>query len=143
MAWWIWLVLGFLLLLVEVLTPGGFYIVFFGLAAIVVALASAAGLEGPLWVQGLLFAILSVAGLALFRKPLMKKLHRGQAGKEVDSLVGETAIAMGDIAADGIGQAELRGSAWNARNVGAAPVLRGQRCTVERVEGLMLWVRAQ
>lgn len=141
MAWWIWLVLGFILLLVEVLTPGGFYIFFFGVAAVAVALVAAAGLEGPLWIQGLLFAVLSVAGLALLRKPLMKKLHREIAGRDVDTFVGETCVAMGEIPIDGIGQAELRGSAWSARNMGPAPLTRGQRCRVERVDGLMLLVR--
>ena len=31
MAWWIWAFLGLILLGVEITTPGGFYILFFGL----------------------------------------------------------------------------------------------------------------
>ena len=30
MEWWIWVVLGLALLLGEILTPGGFYLLFFG-----------------------------------------------------------------------------------------------------------------
>ena len=34
MLWWYWLLLGLLLLGAEMMTPGGFYILFFGLAEI-------------------------------------------------------------------------------------------------------------
>jgi regulator of protease activity HflC (stomatin/prohibitin superfamily) len=35
MGWWIWIVLGLVLLLGELVTPGGFYILFFGVGAII------------------------------------------------------------------------------------------------------------
>jgi membrane protein implicated in regulation of membrane protease activity len=40
-----------------------------------------------------------------------------------------------------IGKAELRGSTWNARNVGETPITEDQRCRVESVDGLTLSVR--
>ena len=142
MLWWVWILLGFLLLLAELLTPGGLYLLFFGVAAIAVGLLAGLDLIGPPWIQWLMFSILSVAALSLFRRPLLKRLRPATMAQEVDSLVGETAIALEDMAADAIGKAELRGSAWNARNVGGISLTRGQRCTVERVDGLMLCVRA-
>jgi inner membrane protein len=42
-----------------------------------------------------------------------------------------------------VGKAEMRGTAWNTRNIGDQPLARGQRCRVERVEGLMIFVRAE
>ena len=142
MLWWVWILLGFLLLLAELLTPGGLYLLFFGVAAIVVGLLSGLNLTGPPWMQWLLFSILSVVALSLFRRLLLKRLRPASLGGEVDSLVGETAIALEDMAVDAIGKAGLHGSAWSARNVGGNLVTRGQRCTVERVDGLMLCVRA-
>ena len=142
MLWWVWILLGFLLLLAELLTPGGLYLLFFGVAAIVVGLLSGLNLTGPPWMQWLMFSILSVVALSLFRRPLLKRLRPASLGGEVDSLVGETAIALEDMAVDAIGKAELHGSAWSARNVGGNLLARGQRCTVERVDGLMLCVRA-
>jgi inner membrane protein len=141
MPWWIWILLGFFLLLVELLTPGGLYLLFFGVAAVLVGLLGGVQLSGPPWMQWLLFSILSIAALALLRRRLLGKLRPAQQSREVDSLVGETALSLEDIAVDGIGKAELRGTAWNARNVGTSTLTRGQRCKVERVEGLMLWVR--
>jgi membrane protein implicated in regulation of membrane protease activity len=141
LSWWLWLLLGFVLLLLELMTPGGFYIFFFGAGAIAVGLLAAAGLAGEPAFQWLLFAAISIAALLLFRKPLQKKLS-ALPGREVDGLVGETAVAINDIGVQQIGKAELRGSAWNALNSGDSLITAGQRCRVERVEGLMLYVRA-
>ena len=60
----------------------------------------------------------------------------------VDTLIGERALAIDDMPVAGFGKAEMRGSTWSARNVGETPLVRGQRCVVERVEGLLLHVRA-
>ncbi len=142
MLWWVWILLGFLLLLAELLTPGGLYLLFFGVAAIVVGLLGGLNLIGPPWMQWLMFSILSVVALSLFRRPLLKRLRPATLGVEVDSLVGQTAIVLEDMPVDAVGRAELRGSAWSARNVGGNSLTRGQRCTVERVDGLMLCVKA-
>ena len=34
MSWWLWLVLGLGLTALELLSPGGFYLIFFGLSLI-------------------------------------------------------------------------------------------------------------
>jgi membrane protein implicated in regulation of membrane protease activity len=141
MFWWLWVLLGFFLLLTELLTPGGLYLLFFGASAIVVGLLGGMELSGPDWMQWLLFSILSIVALALFRRPLLRKLRLATQSKEVDSLVGETAAVLEDIPVEGVGKAELRGTSWSARNVGTSALVRGQLCTVEKVDGLHLWVR--
>jgi membrane protein implicated in regulation of membrane protease activity len=142
MLWWVWILLGFLLLFAELVTPGGLYLLFFGVAAIIVGLCAGLNLIGPPWMQWLMFSILSVVALSLFRRPLLKRLRPETPANGVDSLVGETAIALEDMATGSIGKAELRGSAWSAQNVGGNSLTRGQRCTVEKVDGLTLYVRA-
>jgi inner membrane protein len=142
MEWWIWILLGLLLLLAELLTPGGFYIIFFGIGAVVVGVLAGFNAAGPLWFQFILFSILSVLTLWLFREKLLQ-LTQGERRENVDSLVGETAVATEEIHFNDVGKAELRGTSWNARNVGDKPLTRGQRCIVERVEGLTIFVRAE
>src|SRR3970040_1113492 len=53
MAWWIWVLGGLVLLLAEVLTPGGFFIVFFGAGAILVGVLKGLGWNGPAWAEWL------------------------------------------------------------------------------------------
>ena len=48
-----------------------------------------------------------------------------------------------DVAPGGVGKAEMRGASWTARTSGAVALARGQRCLVERVEGLTLWLKAE
>jgi inner membrane protein len=144
MAWWIWVLLGFALLAAEMLTPGGFYLLFFGCGALAVGLLAALGWSGPLWFQGVLFSVLSVVSVLLFRRRLVQKMGATDKGKEeVDSLVGQTAFAVDRIQANAFGKAELRGSGWNARNVGDEAVQAKQRCRVEKVDGLTLWIRGE
>jgi len=37
----------------------------------------------------------------------------------------------------------LRGTAWNARNSSDRILVRGERCKVQRVDGLSLWVNKE
>ncbi len=142
MSWWMWFLLGLALLLAEFATPGAFYLFFFGLGAVGVGLLGALGYEPPLTVELLLFLIFSLGLLMLLRKRLRVRFDSKLPEREVDNVVGETAIALEDIAVDAVGKAELRGSVWNARNVGDSPIARSQRCAVMRVDGLTLWIAA-
>jgi len=142
MDWWLWILLGFLLLLAELVTPGGFYILFFGLGAIAVGLLAAFESAGPTWFQFVLFSIISVLSLWFFREKLLE-LTRGPSTDRVDTYIGETAVALEDISVNGIGKTEMRGTPWNTRNLSGRPLTRGERCKVERVEGLTLFVRAE
>jgi inner membrane protein len=143
MLWWYWIVLGLVLAALELATPGGFFVIFFGVSAIVVGLLELAGLATADWVQWLAFSIIAVAALAFFREPLLRWMRSREGPDDVDSLLREVAIALGDIAPGGHGRAELRGSAWNARNVVSTTLLAGQRCRVVSVQGLTLDLRQE
>ena len=44
--WWHWLVLGLVLVVAEMASAGGFYIIFFGIGAIVVGILARSGWPG-------------------------------------------------------------------------------------------------
>jgi len=144
MAWWIWLLLGLGLLAAEMLTPGGFFVLFFGLAALVVGAVVYVGLGGPDWFQWLLFSTLSIVSVLFLRSRVLAWFQSRQGSTVgTETLVGEVATLHDDIAPGTVGKAELRGTSWNVRSRDAAPLRRGQRCRVQRVEGLTLWVTAE
>jgi membrane protein implicated in regulation of membrane protease activity len=124
MNWWFWVV-GF-----------------FGAGALRVGALKLLGWGGPAWAEWLVFTALSVASLALFRRPLMRRFSLGKS-KPVDQLQGERALVTEDVAPGGVGKAEMRGASWTARTSGALVLARGHRCIVERVEGLTLWLKAE
>lgn len=142
MTWWLWVALGVVLGAIELATPGGFFVIFFGVAAVVVGLAQLAGLGLPAWGEWLAFPILAVVALRLFRRPLLERLQ--PAGPDrVDSLVSEVALPVAAIEPGQHGRAELRGTMWAAHNVGAATAGAGQRCRVVAVNGLQLDIRPE
>lgn len=140
-TWWMWLLLGVFLAVVEILTPGTLVVIFFGVGAFAVGLLDLAGVSLGFPVQGLLFVAISVASLLIFRKPLLRRMEATTPAHKVDQLPGETAVAMEDIAPRAFGKVEMHGSAWNVQNIGETLIARTARCRVERVEGLTLYVR--
>ena len=64
-SWWLWIVLGIVLLAGEILTPGGFYIFFFGASAICVGLLKLLGFTQGFVFEGLLTRTVADAALGL------------------------------------------------------------------------------
>ena len=139
--WWHWLVLGLLLMVGELATPGGFYILFFGIGAILTGFVAVAGLDSaPL--QVLTFIVTSVAGLLLFRTRLLRVLQADPQAPPIDTLVGEVGVAADPMPAGAFGRVDLRGAAWSARNTSEMELAAGARIRVVGVDGLMLLVGA-
>jgi membrane protein implicated in regulation of membrane protease activity len=140
MAWWVWVLVGIVLLVLEMATPGGLFALFFGVGAVLTGGLAALGF-GPV-VQWISFTVVSLLLVGTLRKTLQQRLARSPGGR-VDDLVGEEAVLLEDLGAGGTGRAELRGTPWSARVTSGIPLKAGQRCKVERIEGLTLWLRAE
>ncbi|HXC50692.1 MAG TPA: NfeD family protein [Candidatus Limnocylindrales bacterium] len=141
MDWWIWIMIGFAFLAAETVTPGGFFAFFFGVSAILVGILDAIGISGPAWGQWLLFSLLSVA-MVLFVRPTIASRFAGSAGGNtpLPELVGNVAVLLEDLEPGAVAKAELRGTSWSVRSRHGERIARGTRTTVERVEGLTLWI---
>ncbi|HET9963058.1 MAG TPA: NfeD family protein [Nitrospiraceae bacterium] len=144
MTWWLWLFLGLILLGAEIMTPGGFYMLFFGLAALLVGALAGFDLVVAEWIQWLLFSAFSIVSLAVFRNPLRRWMNQdGVGATAVDTMVGELALVLEDLAPGALGKAEFRGTTWNVRNTGATTLTKGQRSRVDHVDGLTLSIKAE
>lgn len=144
MTWWLWAFLGLFLLGSEIVTPGGFYMLFFGIGALVVGALVGLGMIHSEWMSWLLFSVFSVASLVILRPPLRRLMTAERDDvSPVDTMGGETAIVLDDLPPGATGKAECRGSTWNAHNAGDKPLLKGQRSRVERVDGITLWIKPE
>jgi membrane protein implicated in regulation of membrane protease activity len=139
MEWWMWLAAGLVLVVAELATPGGFVIIFFGIAALLVGVLGLLGVVTSATIQFLLFSLLSVGSLALLRKRLQSRL-RTPAASNVDSLIGDLAIPQERLSPGVVGRVEVRGSSWSARNTSSVTIDVGQRARVAGVDGLTLAV---
>jgi membrane protein implicated in regulation of membrane protease activity len=143
MLWWHWLLLGLVLTALELAAAGGFYIIFFGVAAMIVSGLVLLDIGGPLWFQLLLFSALAVASLLFFRNPLMRRLKLSAGADNLDTLATETGSVIDAMAPGANGRVELRGTSWSARNIGTTSLSTGARCIVVREERLTLLVKAE
>src|ERR1700716_1554886 len=107
MAWWVWVLAAFLLLIIEFHATTA-HIGFFAIGAFLVAIIVGAGIPMPLWGQLLTFSISSVILLIFVRPVVVRKLGLSVT-KDVDSMLGEQAVVLDDIAAGGEGRAGMRG----------------------------------
>ena len=141
MTWWAWALVGLGLCAGEMLTPGGFYFLFFGVGALVTAGLVWLGIGGPPWLEWLVFTLVSVACLVPLRGRFVRWASAGDP-RVVDSLVGEEALLLDDVGPGDVGKGELRGTTWNVRTTTTRTLRRGERVRVSRVDGLTLWVEA-
>jgi membrane protein implicated in regulation of membrane protease activity len=137
MEWWLWLAGGMALVIAELVTPSGFFIIFFGIGALAVGLLAAAELITTPWLQWFLFTTLSVAALLIFRGRLQAKVLIPPT-TQVDSLIGVRAIVQERLLPGVVGKVEVRGSIWSARNTSNVALDPGQRARVAAVDGLTL-----
>ncbi|MGH8217443.1 MAG: NfeD family protein [Steroidobacteraceae bacterium] len=140
MSWWAWMIGGVILLGAELaFIDAQFYLVFVGVASIVVGLL-VASMAIDQWAQWGLFAILSIGSMVLFRGRIYRRL-RGHApeihaGPTGGLLTLPVALAPGESC-----RTEHAGSFWMVQNIGAEPLPSGARVHIVRVQGLTLLVR--
>ena len=139
MELWLWLAGGLALVVAEIVTPSGFFIIFFGLGALTVGALHALGVIESLGAELLLFSVLSVAYLLLFRGRLRAYVQMPKSSS-VDTLIGVLATVQEPMAPGVVGRVEVRGSMWAARNTSAVRLDAGQRARVAAVDGLTLAV---
>ena len=143
MTWWAWLVLGAVLLGAELFAVDAqFYLVFLGVSAAIVGLASLFGIVLPEWGQWLAFAVIALFFFLTFRRTLYQKIRGG--GEEYrESLAGESVLVAEDLAVGTEARTEYRGTKWTIRNVGETTIGAGSRARVVEVNGLTLNVEAE
>lgn len=134
-----WLILVAVMLVVEIFTMG-LTTIWFSLGA--VAAAIAAGLDAPLWVQILLFTVVSVVIMILVRPFALKVMDRNRTKTNIDEVIGQQAEVIEPIDNQKEqGKVRFRGVEWMARSVDGSTVAAGDVVTVEEVSGVKLLVK--
>ena len=144
LVWILWTVLGVVLVIAEIFTPG-FVLLWFGVGALAAALASFIGLG--LAAQFVVFIAVSSLLTALSRT-ILQKYFAG--GDEPEGLrVGAAALPgqVGTVVSSSRGAlnegaVKVFGSVWTAYPAeGEPPLEAGDRVVVERLQGASIYVR--
>lgn len=135
----IWIALMVVFLVVEAACPIHLVSIWFAAGSLVAAVVSM--LHGQLWLQILLFAVVS-GGLLACLWPFVKKFLRPRLTKtNVDSVIsteGYVTEAVDNLSATG--QVKLGGMYWTARSSSGTPIKAGTLVKVDKVEGVKVFV---
>jgi membrane protein implicated in regulation of membrane protease activity len=144
-SWILWTVLGVILIIAEIFTPG-FVLLWFGIGALAAAFAGLVGITS-LTAQFLIFVLVSVALTAASRTIFVNYFSREKTGSDlktgVDSLPGQIGtVVSSSRGALNEGAVKVYGSTWTAYPAeGESPLEAGDRVSVERVQGSSIYVR--
>ena len=135
----IWLVLAVVLGIIESVTVA---LITIWLAIGAVGAAVTAALGGNLFVQLIVFVVIS--GLLLFlTRPLAKKLtSKKKVATNADRLIGEEGLVL--IRIDSIenrGQVKIKGQTWSATASSDETIEPGEKVIVEKIEGVRAIVK--
>ena len=141
MAWWAWLIIGLFLMGAELLgVDAAFYLIFLGSAGLAVGLLGMVGLDLPVWGQWLLFSILAISSMVLFRRKLYDRYRGGLPGFG-DTRINEIVEVSETIDPGHTGRVSLRGSSWTAENVGENTMAPGEKARIIEAKGMTLKIR--
>jgi membrane protein implicated in regulation of membrane protease activity len=138
---WIWFAAAVILSIAEML-GGEFVLLMLGGGALAGAITALVAAD-HLWIQLLVFALVSVALVVVARPPLLRRLRNApQLRSGMDAVIGSAATVISTVDADG-GQVKIGGEVWSAVGVdGHRPLPPGTPVTVVEVRGataVVIW----
>lgn len=134
-AWHLWIIAGFILLIVEVFTPA-FVMAVFGLACFFAA--PFAGYGCSLTLQLIVFGVVSAVLMFSIRPLVLKGLCRSASPykSNVDALAGQTGCVIEAIhPATKTGRVKIGGEDWRAVTVDESDIEAGQKVLIKGIEG--------
>ena len=131
---WLWIGLIVLFVIIEAATVQ-LVTIWFAIGSVAGLIACAAGLE--IWIQFLIFAVVSAVALAV------KKFTKGRKQPtNADRYIGQEATVTEKISNElSTGAVRIGGLVWTARTVDNSEAEEGERVTVEAIEGAKLLVK--
>ena len=104
---------------------------------------TAAVLGGSIWIQIVVFLVLSGLSLALIRPFAARLLKTSRTPTNADRVIGKTAVVTEAIDnVEGKGQVNVSGQVWSARSEHDVVIPTGTEVRVLRIEGVKLFVEA-
>ena len=139
-ALWIWVIIIAACIFAEIATLGLTTIWFAGGAGVALVVSI---VGGGIWVQIIVFIIVSVVLMFLVRPYAKKRFNSKRTATNVDSILGQTGIVIDEINnLMSKGLVKIGGQEWTARSMDSGETIGpGEEVVVERIEGVKVIVR--
>lgn len=136
-----WLIVMAVMVIVEIITVGLTSIWFAG-GALIAFFASLFG--APVAVQIVLFIIVSILTLALFRPKAVEHFNKTRTKTNVDSMIGKRVKVVEPVSnLDGTGTVLLNDVEWTARSASGQNIEKDSIVVVKEVKGVKLIVEKE
>ncbi len=135
----IWLIVFVVCIVAEIISMGLTTIWFAGGALVSTVVAA---IDGPLWLQITVFAVVSLVLLYFTRPIAVKYFNKDRVKTNAESLVGKQAIVISEVDnLQGIGQVTVGGQEWSARTTEEGITLPvGSVVIIRAISGVKLMV---
>ena len=133
----IWLALGLICIILELVT-GGFWMLFIGGSALLTGLVTYLGLLHTIELRLGFFAVVTLVSLFMLRR--LPVVQNKMSGTAVKNPVGDTAHVVTEISASTPGQIEHQGAPWTAVSENGETIPSGARVRILRQDGLKFYV---
>jgi membrane protein implicated in regulation of membrane protease activity len=140
---WTWGILGLILLAIEMAT-GTFYILWFGVAALIVACTMAAFPATPAALQFFLFALISLASLTIWKLNYKKTSTDSRIGQSQGEEIGRVGTITQKVSIKQPGQIEFAQGVMGSRSwpvVSDEEIEPGEEALITAIEGNSLRVK--
>jgi hypothetical protein len=140
--WWTWVVGGILLVLAELAIPS-FFVIWFGLGALLVGLLMLALPELSLTAQLLTWTVASLAMLVLWLRVFKQSLHKTRIGMADGEVLGEIGLLVNAVAPFERGKVRFQRPLLGSEEwvcLADMAIAAGERVRVVAVEGSFLKV---
>ncbi len=137
--WLLWTLVCVVALILEV-SSGTFYLMCFAIGAVGAVVVSLMGT--PLWLQVLVFSVISAVSVFCVRPLLVKCLHPVQKERlsNASALVGRQGVVIEPISAERPGYVRVDGDEWRAVTADGTMIERGVNVRITAINSIVVTV---
>ena len=119
---------------------GGLVSIWFALGSLVGFIAAICG--GEIWVQGVLFIVVSAGSFLFIRKKAVKSIIKNKEKTDIDRIIGsEVVITEAVDNKNHTGKAAINDVEWKVKSISGEIIQKGDTAIVEKIEGVSLVVK--
>ncbi len=137
--WLVWLIISIVCVIIE-MTSFDFFVTCFAIGALGAMVGAIVGL--PLWMQIVVWAVISVLSIMFIRPVLTSHIHASDDKRvsNADALIGRKGTVIETIAADGFGYVKIDGDEWRSVAADGMEIAKGERVEVISRDSIILTV---
>ncbi len=130
--WTVWIIAGVICVIIEIFTPG-FFFMSIGVSAILTGIFALA--VSNAYFQMLFFVVVSFLIFVNMRKLSKKLFKTKEQPTNVYALIGKTGIVTKDITKTSKGYVKINGEIWSAISEDETDIIAGSQIVVKKIEG--------